>query len=704
MFKRKSLFFTIFFVFLLSFNGVAFAESAILKLDVESDKDSYVKDEEVQLNISVDNVSDIYQAENVNIVSEVPEEFEIISEDVHTEGNKVIWNFDKLNENEQKEVSYTVKLKDEEEPTPEDPEDPKEPEEPKDGDDPKDETPKNGEGTEKEDEDKDDVTVTVDEDNNNLKAPQTGDETNLGIYYTILIVSLALGLISIITLFVLHKKKAAKGITLLLVAALILPAASVAKAEEATTESVTNELQVNVNGEAYTFVTTVTADIIQTDIPAEDVESIKADPEQISLAPGETGQFKVFANDGTNELPINHNTDNIEYTVSDSDKVSLDVTDEQVNVIASENAQDGDEVTIDITFQAGENTHTATVTVKIGTAKGILTGKVIDASDDSPIEGATVQVLDGDQVIATITSNAEGNYETELPIGSYVVRGTHNDYLPDQEQVTIEEGETATHDVVLKLIPDNDEPGIASGFITNAETGENVADVSINVRSGKNNQDGDVVTTTTTNTFGKYEVELPAGYYTIEVSKDGYVTNYKDITVIGGEEKGDQNATITPEMNETDIRIVLTWGQLPRDLDSHLTGPTAGENRFHIYYMDRDYDDDVNDVNLDVDETWGYGPETITITKMKQDGTYTYAVHDYTNSDEEDSKEMSNSGAKVEVYKGNSKIQTFNIPTNRVGNVWRVFDLKNGEIIPVNTFDTISFDEHYDAESFPPSN
>src|SRR5699024_851466 len=108
------------------------------------------------------------------------------------------------------------------------------------------------------------------------------------------------------------------------------------------------------------------------------------------------------------------------------------------------------------------------------------------------------------------------------------------------------------------------------------------------------------------------------------------------------------------------------------------------------------YEDDYSNANLDVDEISGYGPETITIEKMKQDETYVYAVHDYTNSDAEESDEMSHSNAKVEVYKGNDKVNTFNVPTNKVGNVWTVFEIKNGEVIPVNSFKTIDHFEHGD--------
>ena len=38
------------------------------------------------------------------------------------------------------------------------------------------------------------------------------------------------------------------------------------------------------------------------------------------------------------------------------------------------------------------------------------------------------------------------------------------------------------------------------------------------------------------------------------------------------------------------VIIELRWGYAPRDLDSHLTGPTVdGSGRFHIYFSNKAY-------------------------------------------------------------------------------------------------------------------
>src|SRR5699024_9390329 len=118
----------------------------------------------------------------------------------------------------------------------------------------------------------------------------------------------------------------------------------------------------------------------------------------------------------------------------------------QVNVLAAEGANDGDSVTIDIAYTVGEEVFNETVQVNIVTEKGVLQGQVLDASDETPIEGATVNIYSGDTVIKTIETDENGQYETEIEVGSYTVQGTHDEYLPDEEAVEIEEGETATQD------------------------------------------------------------------------------------------------------------------------------------------------------------------------------------------------------------------------------------------------------------------
>ena len=130
--------------------------------------------------------------------------------------------------------------------------------------------------------------------------------------------------------------------------------------------------------------------------------------------------------------------------------------------------------------------------------------------------------------------------------------------------------------------------------------------------------------------------------------------------------------------------FVLTWGETPADLDSHLTGPTS-DGRFHVYYVDMNASDNNETVaNLDRDDVTSYGPETVTLLQQNN-GTYRYTVHDYTNRYSTDSKAMSLSGAKVTVYVNGVYRDTFNVPTNVGGTIWTVFELNGNTITPINT-------------------
>ena len=77
---------------------------------------------------------------------------------------------------------------------------------------------------------------------------------------------------------------------------------------------------------------------------------------------------------------------------------------------------------------------------------------------------------------------------------------------------------------------------------------------------------------------------------------------------------------------------------------------------------------------------------------MDSNGTYSFYVHDYTNRSASESTEMSNSGAQVKVYMGETLIAQYNIPTSRIGTVWHVFDFNatTGTIASVNTFSNVS--------------
>ncbi len=137
---------------------------------------------------------------------------------------------------------------------------------------------------------------------------------------------------------------------------------------------------------------------------------------------------------------------------------------------------------------------------------------------------------------------------------------------------------------------------------------------------------------------------------------------------------------VSPVMQDLDgMRIVLSWGETPADLDSHIAFPGN-----HIYFDAKEG----TDADLDVDDTDSFGPETITLHKKRFGESYVYAVHDFTNINNPSSKALSASQAKVFVYVGQSLVRTYYVPKDQRGNLWKVFRLSgNGDFQDINTLE-----------------
>ncbi|WP_171021409.1 MULTISPECIES: tetratricopeptide repeat protein [unclassified Escherichia] len=143
---------------------------------------------------------------------------------------------------------------------------------------------------------------------------------------------------------------------------------------------------------------------------------------------------------------------------------------------------------------------------------------------------------------------------------------------------------------------------------------------------------------------------------------------------------------LSPVMTNLDgMRVVLSWGEKPFDLDSHLLFPGG-----HIYFDSKDG----ADANLDVDDTDSYGPETITISKKHFGESYIYAVQDYSNKGLPNSNYLSDSKAKVFVYVGSSLVRSYSVPVGERGNIWTVFKLNpNGEFEDINSVTSANFND-----------
>lgn len=344
----------------------------------------------------------------------------------------------------------------------------------------------------------------------------------------------------------------------------------------------------------------------------------------------------------------------------------------------------------------------------VNPSTGIVMGNIkgyTDEHDSITLEDVSVSAYktssyDGNLMdyVSSVKTDSDGNYELILESGCYYLNIYKEGYLPFAIlNVVVDNDETTFLDNVI-LIKDSgaEVSNIMNGYIRNALTGEAISDVKIQLRLGWNNQTGDLATrvnsdeyaTTTTDEEGYYTLEVLEGCYTAELKKDGYITSF--VNVICSNTNAEQNGVMTPVLSDDEYRIVLTWSDTPRDLDSHISGPLLNGERFHVYYKNMGAIDDSNIVAiLDLDDTTSYGPETITLKKTLN-GVYRYSVHDYTNAGSSNSTALSMSGAKVVLYRGNALIATYNVPINVGGTVWNVFEIDGDVINTLNTMEYIS--------------
>ena len=234
--------------------------------------------------------------------------------------------------------------------------------------------------------------------------------------------------------------------------------------------------------------------------------------------------------------------------------------------------------------------------------------------------------------------------------------------------------------------------GAIAGIISDAFTSFPIAQANIEFRAGLNAPEEDPVLFTGTSSnnmpLGKYELDsMEAGVYTGYISKTGsdYVPSTLLAYVLGGRTISGQHGVMTTELQQNQMRIVLTWGGIPTDLDSHLWAPCpyahgdcengyfhldfvtngAGSNPFMPYF------------DLDVDDTSSYGPETTTVydATPTPGEVYSFLVHDYSNlSCTSNCLAMCNSANhKVDVYAGEC-VQSFYPTQGTDATVWHVFD------------------------------
>lgn len=293
---------------------------------------------------------------------------------------------------------------------------------------------------------------------------------------------------------------------------------------------------------------------------------------------------------------------------------------------------------------------------------GKANGIVKDATTQEGVQGATITVDEN----KTYTTNSDGTFSIHLVADkAHTIKVAKEGYMDVYYyNILVEKDQEINLTAIMQLpVSYQNISGKVTGQVVSALTGNGMPGLSIKIRTGINNQDGEVIDTITTDNQGRFETGLLRnGVYTGEIVGDNIIKTYFSFGCIG-EESSVGVIAVTPLLSGDEMRIVLTWGANPRDLDSHLQGGIQ-----HIYFGNRVG----TGINLDHDDTTSYGPETITINfNQIPAGEYEYYVHWYSGTGT-----WGTSEARVQVYIGSELKAEYFVPAGQQSiddRTWRVF-------------------------------
>jgi PKD repeat protein/uncharacterized protein YfaP (DUF2135 family) len=299
----------------------------------------------------------------------------------------------------------------------------------------------------------------------------------------------------------------------------------------------------------------------------------------------------------------------------------------------------------------------------------------------------------------TGTSTDPNPSHTYLEPGLFDVSldATHSDgrsgFFLRREYITVE-----ADTVIIEPEP------LLSGQVTNALSGEPIAGALVEVANMQTFTDSsgtyrffELPETSTQVTFSAdttsgfaplnvhFTSDLREGFHTIVVTAEGFASfRFSGLMV---DEATVFDLSLSPYLVDADLRFVLNWSAIPRDLDSHMKTPDG----FEVYYGSRGNAIEAPFVTLDHDITSGYGPETITLVN-RINGTYHYYIYNY--SAEAD---ITTSLAVVQIYDRQGLLESLEIPVTGEGRYWHVADVDGatGRIDIINRIQDIAPGEQW---------
>lgn len=172
---------------------------------------------------------------------------------------------------------------------------------------------------------------------------------------------------------------------------------------------------------------------------------------------------------------------------------------------------------LQVTILAGETIVQNAQLQEIPPQVGDVQGTVIDRETSAQLEGVTVEALSQGSPVDSTVTNAAGFYGmTDLDVGTYTLRFTRTGYepleIPDVEilldQVTVQDAQMLSAPM----------PGTIEGTVRD-EQGTAISGALVRVLDGQ-----DEIDSQPTGETGHYSIDVAAGTYDVEVSKDGYKT------------------------------------------------------------------------------------------------------------------------------------------------------------------------------------
>jgi uncharacterized protein YfaP (DUF2135 family) len=250
----------------------------------------------------------------------------------------------------------------------------------------------------------------------------------------------------------------------------------------------------------------------------------------------------------------------------------------------------------------------------------------------------------------------------------------------NEQKVRAKLAKKAIRNSMKKMTPKKKRPtGILEGKVINVATGKPMRFVKVKLW-----RQGSYKAQVMSDALGRYKTKVEYGQYEVRGTRTKFTSAKTPVSV--NKPRNWKDVFLSPKLQKGQLRIVLRWSNTPQDMDSYLKTP----DRCIVWFRHRHCNRNGGKASLDVDNTRGKGPETITIQKCIP-GNYYYFVKQYSRRGS-----MSLSRSLAQIYYPSGQVKSMRvgkfgklIGRQGRGRTWLVFKfncakslLKNGKVVP----------------------